>query len=117
MREDAYSTGFGDGFALPHCKTDDVTDNTIVIARLKQPVPWQALDGKPVDVAILLVIRKNDHAREHMRSLARLSRLMTDETFRAKVRHAGTAEELTQLVLGQVGSGQTHQSNLTPTTS
>lgn len=85
-REETYSTGFGDGFALPHCKTDAITDNSIVVARLARPVSWQSLDGQDVDVVILMAIRSGDHEREHMRNLAQLSRLMMQESFRLQLR-------------------------------
>ncbi|WP_146180092.1 phosphoenolpyruvate--protein phosphotransferase [Opitutus sp. ER46] len=85
-REEAYSTGFGEGFALPHAKTDALRANSIVLVRLRTAVEWGALDGKPVDVVIFLGIRASDHAREHLATLARLSRLVTHDTFRDAVR-------------------------------
>jgi phosphoenolpyruvate-protein phosphotransferase len=114
-REEAYSTGFGDGFALPHCKSADVSDSSIAIARLRQPVAWSALDGKPVDIAILLVVRAADHGSEHMRSLARLSRLVTEDSFRARVRAAASREELARLVNEHISTGAPAPTPLTPT--
>ncbi len=85
-REDTGSTGFGDGFAVPHCKTDAVAAATVAIARLKKPVDWQALDGRPVDVVVLLAIRASDPARKHLKMLARLSRLAMQDEFRGLLR-------------------------------
>jgi mannitol/fructose-specific phosphotransferase system IIA component (Ntr-type) len=54
-REAVYSTGFGYGFAIPHCKTRAVTANSVAMLKLRNPVPWGSLDGQPVRVILLLV--------------------------------------------------------------
>lgn len=85
-REETYSTGFGFGFALPHCKTDYLAANSIVVARLTSPVDWGSLDNKPVDVVICLAIRASEHARQHMKIFANLSRLVMRDEFRDGIR-------------------------------
>lgn len=97
-REESYSTGFGSGFALPHCKSNHVSDNSIVALRLKQPVEWGSLDGRPVDFIICLIIRESDHGREHMRNMACLARLMTNETFQSRMRAVANADALVTLI-------------------
>lgn len=98
QREDTYSTGFGEGFAIPHGKTDALAANSIVVARLRQPVEWQAMDGKPVDVVLLLGIRASEHGKAHMQVLAKLARLVTREEFRAAVRAQTDASGIVQLL-------------------
>jgi len=85
-REETYSTGFGFGCALPHCKSDHLSADSIVIAKLVSPVEWVSLDKKPVDLVILLAIRGQAPAREHMKTFARLSRLVMREEFRNRLR-------------------------------
>ncbi len=97
-REEAYSTGFGEGFALPHCKTKAVSANSIVIARLSQPLAWQSLDGAPVDTVIMLAIRDGDPGNAHLKTLARLSRLVMRDEFRDEVRRAQSPAALLALI-------------------
>ena len=97
-REDTYSTGFGEGFALPHGKTDALRANSIVVARLRQPVEWQAMDGAPVDVVILLAIRESQHGKVHLQTLAQLSRLIMREEFRAALRAERTTAGILALL-------------------
>jgi fructose-specific PTS system IIA-like component len=99
LREESYSTGFGSGFALPHCKSNHVSDNSIVVLRLTHPVDWASLDGIPVDVIICLAIRESDHGREHMRNMACLARLMMSETFRNQIRGASSPDTLVELII------------------
>jgi fructose-specific PTS system IIA-like component len=94
MREEAYSTGFGYGFAVPHCQSAQVEANSIAVVRLREPVEWGALDGQPVRIAILIALRAEDRDREHMRIFAKLSRLVMNEEFRARLEQASDAPAL-----------------------
>ena len=106
-REETYSTGFGHGFAVPHCKSAAVGASTVSIARLREPIEWGSLDGAPVDVVILLAIRDGggdvDANKEHMRVFAKLSRLVMRDEFRDGIRAAATPAELYGLLHGQLG--------------
>jgi multiphosphoryl transfer protein len=81
-RESAYSTGLGHGFAIPHCKSDAVSANSIAILKLRNPIEWGSLDGKAVQVVILLAVRESDAGNSHMKALAKLARKLMDEKFR-----------------------------------
>lgn len=82
-RETTYSTGFGHGFAIPHCKTDAVQSSSIAVIRLTSGVEWGALDGQPVRFIILLVMRESEGADNHMKVFARLARKLMHDEFRA----------------------------------
>ena len=85
QREEAYSTGFGHGFAIPHCKTDAVHCNSLVLLKTRTPAAWNSLDGEPVRVMILLAIREADAATGHMKVLAKLARRLMDRDFRERL--------------------------------
>jgi fructose-specific PTS system IIA-like component len=84
-REDTYSTGFGHGFAIPHCQTDAAAASSMAIVKLGAGVDWNAIDGQPVRTVILLVVREAEQAATHMRVLASLARRLMHEEFRADV--------------------------------
>jgi fructose-specific PTS system IIA-like component len=86
QREETYSTGFGFGFAMPHCKSDHINANSLALARLATPVAWGSLDGQPVDTVILLALRAPDYDKEHLRIFAQLSRLVMRDEFRTRLR-------------------------------
>jgi len=85
QREASYSTGFGHGFAIPHCQGGAVLANSIVLLRLREPIAWGSPDETPVRVVILLVIRELDGANEHMKVIASLARQLMHEDFRARL--------------------------------
>jgi fructose-specific phosphotransferase system IIA component len=85
QREKSYSTGFGHGFAIPHCKSDAVRFNSLVMIKLRVPVPWNSLDNQPVSTVILFAVRETNSATEHMKVFAKLARQVMNSSFRARL--------------------------------
>jgi fructose-specific PTS system IIA-like component len=102
QREQTYSTGFGHGFAIPHCKSNAISANSLVLLKFPQPVPWNSLDDKPVRVMILLVIRDSDAATQHMKIIAALARQMMHESFRADIERVTDPPELCSLLKNKI---------------
>ena len=82
-REATYSTGFGHGFAIPHCKSDAVKTNSLAVLRLAGGVEWGSLDHQPVRLVILLVMRESAGVDSHLRVFARLARKLMHDEFRS----------------------------------
>lgn len=97
-REEVYSTGLGNGIAIPHCQSDEIYSDSIAIARLKQPIDWQAMDNKPVDIIFLLGVRKSGAEANHMKIFASLARKLTDHDFLEKLRDNPDADDILQLL-------------------
>lgn len=72
-RESLGSTGMGDGIAIPHAAYADLKQPFGLIARLKPPVEFDAIDGKPVDLAFLLLTPAAAD-KAHLNALATVSR-------------------------------------------
>ena len=83
-REQIMSTGVGDGFAIPHGKTDAVSDIVAAFAITAQPIDYESLDEKPVRLVFLLVSKAN-MVGPHIKLLSRISRLMNKVEFRGKL--------------------------------
>jgi fructose-specific phosphotransferase system IIA component len=83
-REQIMSTGVGDGFAIPHGKTDAVSDIVAAFAITAIPIDYESLDEKPVRLVFLLVSKAN-MVGPHIKLLSRISRLMNKTEFRTKL--------------------------------
>jgi mannitol/fructose-specific phosphotransferase system IIA component (Ntr-type) len=92
-RERIMSTGVGNGFAIPHGKTDAVVDIVASFGITKDPINYQALDDKPVRLIFLLVGKEN-LVGPHIKLLSRISRLMNKEEFRSKLLTLQTPKEV-----------------------
>jgi fructose-specific phosphotransferase system IIA component len=96
-REKIMSTGVGKGFAIPHGKTDAVTDIVAAFGITEKPIDYQSLDHEPVRLLFLLV-GKDSLVGAHIKLLSRISRLMNKEELRHKLLHAKTAAEILDIL-------------------
>ena len=92
-REAAGSTGVGHGVAAPHARLEGLERMRGVFVRLEHPVEFDAVDDQPVDLLFALFAPK-DVGAEHLRALARVSRLMRQPQVRERLRQARTADAI-----------------------
>jgi len=95
-REKIMSTGVGSGFAIPHGKTDAVSDIVAAFAITDNPIDYQSLDDQPVRIVFLLV-GKDNSVGPHIKLLSRISRLMNKEDFRKKLLEASSPSDILQI--------------------
>jgi fructose-specific phosphotransferase system IIA component len=95
-REKIMSTGVGNGFAIPHGKTDAVSDIVAAFAVTKDPIDYQSLDEKPVRLVFLLV-GKDNMVGPHIKLLSRISRLMNKEEFRKRLLDLSTPKDIIEM--------------------
>jgi len=96
-RERLNSTALGDGVAIPHGKLPGLKRVLAAFGRSRTGVDFQSLDGKPTHLFFLLVAPE-DSAGAHLKALARISRLLKDEGFRARLMEASGAQDLFETI-------------------
>lgn len=92
-RERLGSTGVGSGVALPHARIEGLTSIKVALARLDTPIDFEAIDDRPVDIAVL-ILAPPDSGSDHLRALAQISRRLRDEDVRGRIRKAPDADSL-----------------------
>jgi len=97
VRESQSSTGVGGGVALPHARLKGLIRMRAVFLRLDQPVDFDAVDDQPVDLLFAL-FAPEDANTEHLRALARVSRLLRQAEIRRQLRQARTPDALYALL-------------------
>jgi fructose-specific phosphotransferase system IIA component len=95
-REEKMSTGVGKGFAIPHGKTNSVTDIVAAFGKSETPIEYNSLDGEPVHL-VFLMIGKETLLAKHIKLLSRISRLMNNEEFRKKLIEAESKESILKI--------------------
>jgi fructose-specific PTS system IIA-like component len=98
QRESTGSTGLGFGVSIPHGKTAAVGAVCVGMMRFAAPFLWDTNDEEPVDLAFMLVIPDGERSQEPLRLLARLSRRIVHDDFRAALRAATDEEMVVRLV-------------------
>lgn len=96
-RERLGTTGVGDGIAIPHGKLPDLDKLFGCFARLETPVDFDAVDGAPVDLVFLLLAPESAGA-DHLKALARISRVLRNSVHCDKLRTAPTSGKLFALL-------------------
>jgi multiphosphoryl transfer protein len=102
LRENAYSTGLGCGFAFPHCKTGAISANSVCVLRARQPIPW-GNDGVAVNAVILLAIRDNEQAGEDLKIISNLARLLMDDSFHDAFASINSPAAMIEFLAAQLG--------------
>ena len=96
-RESEYSTAVGFGVAIPHGKTNAVSEAFLAYGRV-DAVDWQALDEEPVYNVFLIGVPEEASGNTHLQILAKLSRKLMKKDFRAALNDADSKEELLALL-------------------
>jgi nitrogen PTS system EIIA component len=102
-RERLGSTGIGVGVGIPHGRLPGLDRPCGIFARLDRPVPFDAIDDQPVDLIFLLLAPEGAGA-DHLKALARVSRLLRDRTVCEKLRGTDSADALYALLIDPIPS-------------
>jgi PTS system nitrogen regulatory IIA component len=102
-REALGSTGVGYGVAVPHARVAGLTRLRGVFVRLEQPIEFQAVDDRPVDL-IFALFAPPDAGAEHLRALARVSRVLRQADLREQLRQAHGADAIHALLVREARS-------------
>lgn len=96
-REQQATSGIGEGVAIPHVRLPTLKEPYLVFARLAQDVDFDAVDGMPVNIMILLLSPEKDGPL-HLQRLSRISRMMRDDHLRTCLRGAESLDALQALL-------------------
>jgi nitrogen PTS system EIIA component len=96
-REGLGSTGIGGGIAIPHGKCDGIDAIKASFGKSIQGIDFNAMDDKPAHLFFLLLAPKHS-AGEHLKALARVSRLFRDPIFKSGLQKAESAKEIHHLI-------------------
>jgi nitrogen PTS system EIIA component len=96
-REKISTTAIGEGVAIPHGKLPGVDRVMGMFARSPEGVDFASLDGGPTHLFFVLIAPENA-AADHLKALARISRLLKDEAFRRRLMEGQTGQELFNII-------------------
>ena len=94
LEESIAVSGIGEGVAIPHARVKGLEEPYLLFARLNTPIEFNAVDGKPVDLIVILLSPNTESEPYHLRRLARLTRMMRDQDFASRLRGTDQPEAL-----------------------
>ena len=102
-REAEGTTGMMEGFAIPHAKSDAITEAAVIVVKDDSGVTgWDTMDGAPVNVAIALLIPGAQAGTTHLKILSKVAEALMDEGFRATVKGSTDAAEIAKTINGRL---------------
>ena len=98
-REAEGTTGMMEGFAIPHAKSDAITEAAVIVVKDDSGVTgWDTMDGAPVNVAIALLIPGAQAGTTHLKILSKVAEALMDEDFRGTVKGSTDAAEIAKTI-------------------
>lgn len=98
-REAEGTTGMMEGFAIPHAKSDAISEAAVIVVKDESGVTgWDTMDGAPVNVAIALLIPGAQAGTTHLKILSKVAEALMDEDFRATVKGSTDAAEIAKTI-------------------
>ncbi|MEZ5936790.1 MAG: PTS sugar transporter subunit IIA [Hyphomonadaceae bacterium] len=92
-RERLGPTGVGEGVAIPHARVDGLEHPVAGFARLVEPVDFEAIDERKCDL-VFMILAPLEAGAEHLMALARVSRMLRQESVRARLRVASGVDQI-----------------------
>ncbi|HXE28402.1 MAG TPA: PTS IIA-like nitrogen regulatory protein PtsN [Stellaceae bacterium] len=102
-REQLGSTGIGNGTAVPHGRIPGFKRALTMFARLEKPIDFDAIDSQPVDL-IFLLLTPADAGADHLKALARISRLLRNRAMCVKLRGTESTDAIYALLTDRASS-------------
>lgn len=96
-RENEFSTGIGDGIAIPHAKTASVKTPALAFGRSKEGLDYESLDGSNAHIFFMIAASEGAH-NEHIETLSRLSSLLMNKSFKNELMNAKSENEVLNLI-------------------
>lgn len=97
-RENEFSTGLQDGFAIPHAKDESVINATVFFARLTSPIEWETFDDNNVQYVFALFVPKNEAETTHIQMLSKLAIALMDDEFKQQIKITKDKNQLISLI-------------------
>ena len=96
-RERLGSTGIGEGVAIPHGKLRHIDKLLISFGRSRAGIDFDSMDGRPAHLFFLLVAPE-ESVGVHLKTLARISKLLKNSEVRRRLQDAGTADDIYRII-------------------
>ena len=96
-REELGSTGLGNGIAIPHARIKGLTGVVGLLATLARPIDFEAVDGEPVDLIMMLLMAEQTGG-DQIKALSRIAKVARDKATVNALRNAVSADEVTKIL-------------------
>ncbi|MGL4183930.1 MAG: PTS fructose transporter subunit IIABC [Metamycoplasmataceae bacterium] len=105
-REKESTTGFEDGFAIPHARISGITKPAIIFLKTKDIIDWQSMDDKPIKYVFALLIPEKNENNLHIEYLSKLATLLMETEFKSYIKNENDPENLKNYIFEKITSNE-----------
>ena len=98
-KEEEYSTGLQDEFAIPHAKSTHAKEVAIFFVKCKNELDWETLDDSKVKYLFALIVPMKNAGNEHLLMISKLATSLLEDEFKDKVKSSTDKAELKEYIL------------------
>ncbi len=98
-REEEFSTGIKDGFAIPHAKSEYVKTPTILFLKTKNGIEWGTMDDKEVNYIFALLVPKENEDNIHLKMISKLTVCLLEDEFKEFIKNCNDEKQLKDYIL------------------
>lgn len=102
-REAEGETGIGLGVAIPHGKSSSVTQTSLAIGTVANPIEWESIDDEPVSIVFLFAVTEADSDTVHLKLLQHVAKVLVYESFIKRLHAVNTSDEMLNLLQSNPG--------------
>lgn len=102
-REEEYSTGIQDGFAIPHAKSTHVKEAAILYIKTMDEIEWETLDDSDVKYIFNLLAPAENETNIHLQMLSKIATCLMDEDFIEVVKNSNDSSQLVKYIIKRIG--------------
>ncbi len=97
-RELEVSTGLQESFAIPHAKSETISQPTVLFLKLKSPIEWETFDYQPVSNVFALLVPSRFEGTLHLEMISRIATSLLEDDFINLVKKSSNVDELKNII-------------------
>lgn len=101
-REEEFSTGLQDGFAIPHARSEHVKQVSVFFIRNKSKLDWETLDDSEVHNLFALLVPEQNEGNVHLQMISSLATCLLEDDFKEKIKSSTDTSELKEYILNNI---------------
>lgn len=101
-REKEFSTGIGNGFAIPHCKNNVVLTPSVIVFKLSNTILWESTEDEEVKIIFALAVPEDEAGTTHIKLLSKIARALIDTEFSNGLHKVDSVEEIYSMLIKKV---------------
>lgn len=101
-RENQGTTGMMDGFAIPHAKSENINNVSVIVIKNDHGISWESMDGEDIDFIIGMFIPENEKGSGHLNLLSQIAKMLMKSDAKEKLKKSDSVDKIKEVLLNNI---------------